>query len=115
MAEYLILIYGDESRFEKADPETGDQMMKEHMVFGERNAASLRGGNALQPNSTATSIRTDSAGNVSVTDGVFAETKEALGGYYLIEAADLDEALAIAKQVPAPTGGVEVRPIRVFD
>ena len=115
MAEYLILIYGDEARFEKADPETGDQMMKEHMVFGERNAASLRGGNALQPTSTATSIRTDAAGNVSVTDGVFAETKEALGGYYLIEAADLDEALAIAKQVPAPNGGVEVRPIRVFD
>jgi hypothetical protein len=115
MAEYLILIYGDESRFENAAPEVGDQIMKEHVVFGERNAASLRGGNALQPTSTATSIRTDSAGNLSVTDGVFAETKEALGGYYLIEAADLDEALAIAKQVPAPSGGVEVRPIRVFD
>ena len=48
------------------------------------------------------------------TDGAFAETKEALGGYYLIEAADLDEALALAKQVPAPFGGVEVRPIRTF-
>ena len=115
MAEYLILIYGDEAAYAKADPATGDQMMKEHVVFGERNAASLRGGNALQPTSTATSLRTDSSGNVSVTDGAFAETKEALGGYYLIEAADLDEALAIAKQVPAPTGGVEVRPIRVFD
>jgi hypothetical protein len=115
MAEYLILIYGDESAFENASPEVGDQIMKEHMVFGERNAASLRGGNALQPTSTATSIRKDSAGNLAVTDGVFAETKEALGGYYLIEAADLDEALAVAKQVPAPSGGVEVRPIRVFD
>ncbi len=49
-----------------------------------------------------------------VTDGPFMETKEALGGYYLVEAADLDEALAIAKDVPAPNGGVEVRPIRVF-
>ena len=54
MAEYLILIYGDEAAFEKADPTTGDQIMKEHVVFGERNAASLRGGNALQPTSTAT-------------------------------------------------------------
>jgi hypothetical protein len=50
-----------------------------------------------------------------VTDGPFIETKEALGGYYLIEAADLDEAIGIAKQVPVRTGGVEVRPIRVFD
>ena len=50
-----------------------------------------------------------------MTDGPFAETKEALGGFYLVDAADLDEALAIAKEVPAPFGGVEVRPIRVFD
>jgi len=50
-----------------------------------------------------------------VTDGPFAETKEGLGGYYLIEAANLDDAIAIAKDVPAPFGGVEVRPIRVFD
>ena len=56
-------------------------------------------------------MRPDGAGGFTVTDGPFAETKEALGGYYLIEAADLDEAIAIAKQVPAPFGGVEVRPI----
>jgi hypothetical protein len=49
-----------------------------------------------------------------VTDGPFAETKEALGGYYLVDAESLDEALALAKQVPAPFGGVEVRPIRIF-
>jgi hypothetical protein len=52
---------------------------------------------------------------MTITDGAFAETKEALGGYYLIEAADLDEAMAIAKQVPTPFGGVEVRPIRTFE
>jgi hypothetical protein len=112
MAEYLILIYGDESARDSIDP---GPMMKEHQVFGEKNAAALRGGNALQPTGTATSLRRDSSGEFIVTDGAFAETKEALGGYYLIEAADLDEALAVAKQVPAPTGGVEVRPIRVFD
>lgn len=59
----------------------------------------------------ATSIRTDADGTMVVTDGAFAETKEALGGYYLIDVADLDEAIAVAKQVPAPSGGVEVRPI----
>jgi hypothetical protein len=116
MAEYLILIYGDESALDALDPAgAGGQMMKEHVVFGESNAASLRGGNALQRTSTATSLRKDSSGNFAVTDGAFAETKEALAGYYLIEAADLDEALALAKQVPALHGGVEVRPIRVFD
>ena len=106
MAEYLVLIYGDESGFEGADPAMFDEMMKAHNTFGENNAAALRGGNALMPSSTATSIR-----GGAITDGPFAETKEALGGYYVIEAADLDEAIAIAKQVPAPLGGVEVRPI----
>jgi hypothetical protein len=115
MAEYLILIYGDETALDNLDADASGQMMKEHVVFGENNGGSLRGGNALQRTSTATSLRKDSSGNFAVTDGAFAETKEALAGYYLIEAADLDEALALAKQVPAPNGGVEVRPIRVFD
>ena len=65
---------------------------------------------ALDADSTATVIR-GGQGSYVQTDGPFAETKEALGGYYVIEAADLDEAIAIAKQVPAPLGGVEVRPI----
>ena len=112
MSEYLILIYADESA--AADPSAGDAIMKEHVVFQEQHGPSLRGGNALQGTSTATTLRPDDAGGSTVTDGPFAETKEALGGYYLIEAADLDEALAIAKDVPAPNGGVEVRPIRVF-
>ena len=62
MAEYLILIYGDESAFENPEPEAMDQMMKGHQVFGERNAAALRGGNALQPTATATSLRQDPSG-----------------------------------------------------
>ena len=115
MAEYLVLIYGDESAAWNNDGETSNQVMKGHQVFGERNAATLRGGNALQPTASAPSIREDSSGGFVVTDGPFAETKEALGGYYLVEAADLDEALALAKQVPMPSGGVEVRPIRTFD
>jgi hypothetical protein len=90
-------------------------MSKDHEEFGKRNSAALRGGQALQPTATAASLRRDVSGNLVITDGAFAETKEALGGYYLIEAADLDEALAVAQQVPAPFGGVEVRPIWVLD
>ena len=115
MSEYLILIYGDESRLENPDPDRFNQIMAGHQSFGEKHNKSLRGGNALQPTATATSVRQDTSGGFTVTDGAFAETKETLGGYYLIEAADLDEALRIAKDVPAPFGGVEVRPIRTFD
>ena len=114
MAEYLVLIYEDENAWNNADPETSQQIMKEHEVFGEQNGPALRGGNALQPTGTATSLRREPSGGFAVTDGAFAETKEALGGYYVIEAADLDAALEVAKQVPARFGGVEVRPIRVF-
>jgi len=115
MAEYLVLIFGDESTLGASSAEESGQIMKGHMEFGERNAAVIRGGNALQPTATATSVRPDASGGFAVTDGAFAETKEALGGYYLIEAADLDQALEVAKQIPMPSGGVEVRPIRTFD
>jgi hypothetical protein len=109
MSEYLILIYGDEQKHADAGQELWDQLHQGHMKFGENNAQVIRGGNALQPTTTATTIRGD-----VVTDGPFAETKEALGGYYLVEAKDLDEAIAIAKQVPAPHGALEVRPIMVI-
>ncbi|HEY1824458.1 MAG TPA: YciI family protein [Acidimicrobiales bacterium] len=114
MSEYLILIYGDESHWSNPTAEMGAKMMKGHEEFGMRNEKSIRGGNALQPTTTATSLRETSPGNFVVTDGAFAETKEALAGYYLVEAADLDEAIELAKQVPSSHGGLEVRPIRVF-
>ena len=114
MAEYLLLIYEEETRSEHVEPDTFNEMMAGHREFGEKYHASIRGGNALQPTSTATSVRRDTSGSMSVTDGAFVETKEALGGYYLVEASDLDEALRMAKEIPAPFGGVEVRPIRVF-
>jgi hypothetical protein len=115
MAQYLILIYEDEASWAKASPEGFELVAKEHAEFSEKNGQALRGGNALHPTTTATSIRKDSSGAFTVTDGAFAETKEALGGFYLIEAADLDEAIAVAKQVPTPYGGVEVRPVMVFE
>jgi hypothetical protein len=115
MAQYLVLIYEDEAGFAEGAPESYDQAMKEHGRFGELNGPSIAGGNALQPTSTATSIRREANGGFTVTDGPFAETKEGLGGYYLIEAPDLDAAIAIGKQVPARFGGVEIRPVMTFD
>jgi hypothetical protein len=112
MAQYLVLIYENEESWANADEATGNRILGEHNSFGEKHGASLRGGNALEPSMTATSIRKNASGESVTTDGPFAETKEAIGGYYLIEAADLDAALAVAKDVPANFGGVEVRPIR---
>jgi hypothetical protein len=114
MSQYLILIYDDETAYQNADEATMGRLMEQHTEFGTKNGAAVAGGNALQPVATATSIRPDGAGDFTVTDGPFVETKEALGGYYLVEAADLDEAIALAKQVPVLNGGLEVRPIMVF-
>ena len=112
MARYLILIYENEKAYMDPAPEVWQTAMEAHTRFagqvGEKGGK-LLGGEALQPTPTATSIRGD-----VVTDGPFAETKEALGGYYLIEAGDLDQALDIAKLCPAPYGGVEVRPVMEF-
>jgi hypothetical protein len=85
--------------------------MAAHQDFMMRHAGALRGGNRLHTSETATSIRRSADGGVAVSDGAFAETKEVIGGYYLIDAADLDQALRIAAEVPAPFGGVEVRPV----
>jgi hypothetical protein len=111
MTDYLVMIYDNEAEWVTLDPAVEGEVLKQHGEFWSRNAAAMRGGARLAPSGTATSIRPDGAGGFTVTDGTFAETKEVIGGFYLIEAADLDEALAIAKQVPMPTGGVEVRPI----
>ncbi len=111
MPNYLVTIYRDEEAFTQVP---GAEVSAPYREFMQRRAGSLRGGASLEPSSTATSIRADEAGGYTVTDGPFAESKEVLGGYYVIEAADLDEAISIAKDVPAPFGGVEVRPIRVL-
>jgi hypothetical protein len=113
MAEYLILIFEDENAYATAAPEVFQQVMEAHGRFAEQ-VPQLGGkiveGRALQPTGTATTVRGD-----VVTDGPFTETKEAIGGYYLIEARDLDRALEIGKLCPARFGGVEVRPIMVFN
>lgn len=110
MAEYMALIWDDEAAWAAASEQDVEKTMQAHRDFGARYAHALRGGNRLYPSGTATSIRHYRAG-VTVTDGVFAETKEHIGGYYLFEAADLDEALVIAKAVPCPYGWLELRPV----
>ena len=114
MAQYMILIYEDEAQYATASPEVYGEIMQEHNDFAvrvEEHGAKILGGNALQSTGTATSIR----GGAEVTDGPFVETKEVLGGYYLVEASDLDVALALGKLCPARFGGVEVRPVMTFE
>ncbi len=111
MAEYMVFIWDDEAAWANADPRTVESTQAAHEDFMARHAGALRGSNRLHPSDTATSIRHSADGGVAISDGAFAETKEVIGGYYLIDAADLDEALRIAAQVPAPFGGVEVRPV----
>ena len=113
MAQYLILIYENEADWANAGPAEYEATMEAHNRFSTQVpelGGKILGGEALQPTTTATTIRGD-----VVTDGPFVETKEALGGYYVIEASDLDQALAIAKVCPAGLGGVELRPIMKFD
>jgi hypothetical protein len=111
--QYLLLIYEDESVY---GPDKGGEAMNQvvagHMAFGQAIGAKRLGGAGLQNTPTATTVRTDAKGVKSLHDGPFAETKEQLGGFYLIEADDLDDAIAIAKQVPVyREGSVEIRPL----
>jgi hypothetical protein len=109
--QYLLLIYEDESRFANGFPETE---FAEYGAFGKKYVAEIKGGNALQPTMAAKTVRVRD-GQTMQTDGPFAETKEQLGGYYLIEADSIDAAASIAAGIPAARyGSIEVRPIMVF-
>ena len=99
---YLLLIYSDESGYATMTEEDGNKLMAAYGKFSEDTAAQTEGSARLQPISTATTVRVRK-GDIMTTDGPFAETKEQLGGYYLIEAKDLDEAIAIAAKVPTAT------------
>jgi hypothetical protein len=110
---YALLIYGDEAAMNGATPADQDAMYREYMEFDRAitDGGQKLGGEALQPIATATTV-TVRDGRTLTTDGPFAETREQLGGFYLIEAADLDEAIAVAARVPgAQTGSIEVRPV----
>jgi hypothetical protein len=115
--KYLCLIYDEEKKLEQMPKSEGDAFMGEYFGFTEgiKKSGHYLGGNALQPVQTATTVRVRN-GKVSTTDGPFAETQEQLGGYYLIEAKDLNDAIQIAAKIPsARIGSIEVRPIMEFN
>lgn len=111
--EYLLLIYSNESAMQKAPKEASAQMHNAYVAYTEamQKAGVMVGGNRLRPATEATTVRAPN-GKKTVLNGPFAETKEQLGGYYLIEAPDLDAALAWAARCPgAQHGSIEVRPV----
>ena len=109
MTQYAILIYGDEKALQGQSPEAWSAMLDAHTAFAKAVAdlgGTIKAGEGLEMSGTATSVR-----DGVVTDGPFVDTKETFGGFYIVEARDLDHALQIAKLCPAPAGGVEVRPV----
>jgi hypothetical protein len=116
MMRYLCLIYENEQAWATMPKEKADAIFGEYFAFTEgiKQSGQYVGGEALQPTATATTVRVRN-GNVATTDGPFAETKEQLGGYYLIEARDLNEAIQVAAKIPGSReGSVEIRPIVDF-
>ena len=115
--QYLLMIYQNEAAYAKNPEVLNGKMMAEYGAFTQSiiQNGNFKAGDRLQPTSTATTVRVRD-GKTLTTDGPFAETREQLGGYYLIEAKDLDAAIAIAARIPgARTGSIEVRPIWVYD
>ncbi|HEX7121379.1 MAG TPA: YciI family protein [Gemmatimonadaceae bacterium] len=115
--KYLCLIYRDEHALATMSPEQLGTIRGEYLAFADdiRSRGNLVAGQALQPSTAATTIRVRD-GKVLTTDGPFAETKEQLGGFFLIEAKDLNEAIQLAARIPgARFGAVEVRPVMVLD
>jgi hypothetical protein len=114
--QYMILIYGDEKGFLQLTEEQMNQAYGEYMAYSKEMAAAgvLIGGASLQPIATATTVRV-AGGKTKTTDGPFAETKEQLGGYYIVNAANLDEAIKWAAKCPgAAYGSIEVRPLGII-
>ncbi|MDB4966139.1 MAG: hypothetical protein JWN44_1828 [Myxococcales bacterium] len=115
--QYMLLIYDNEKQSNSMTPGDSKKLMEEYYAFTEdvKKSGHLVAGDALQRTETATTVRVRD-GKRLTTDGPFAETKEQLAGYYLVEAKDLDEAIAIAARIPSVRkGSIEVRPIQKFD
>ena len=114
---YLCLIYDDEKKLAAMSKSDGEAFMGEYVAFTEaiKKSGHHLGGEALQPVHTATTVRVRN-GKLLTTDGPFLETKEQLGGFYLINARDLNDAIQVASKIPsARLGSIEVRPIQEFD
>jgi hypothetical protein len=114
--QYLLLIYENEKAFNELSEADAGKMFGEYMEYSRDIKASghMVAGDALQPTTKATTVRVRD-GKTLTTDGPFAETREQLGGYYLVEAADLDEAIKLAARIPSSRwGSIEVRPVMSF-
>lgn len=115
--QYLCLIYEDEKQWQSMPKSETEKIVNEFSSYTEsvKKSGHYVGGNGLQPTHTATTVRVRQ-GRVSTTDGPFAETKEQLGGYYLLQARDLNEAIQLASWIPgAKLGAVEVRPVKLVN
>src|ERR1700676_1656286 len=115
--QYLLMIYRSEAELFKMNQAERRQMSADYGTFTQSiiQSGQFKAGDGLQPSTTATTVRVRE-GKVLTTDGPFAETREQLAGYYLVEAKDLDTAVAIAARIPgAKKGSIEVRPIMVYD
>ena len=113
---YLLLIYGEEKAWTTMSEAERNTLFADYRTYTDeiQKSGHYIGGNPLQPTHTATTVRVR-GGKPSTTDGPFAETREQLGGYYLVDAKDLDEATRIAARIPsAKHGSVEIRPIMTF-
>ena len=114
MAKYMILIFGDERQWAAMSPAEQQKIEEGHRAFLAAAGSAVLAGEELAPAPMATSLRADATGRITNTDGPFLETKEALGGYYLVEAGDLDQVIALASrlhEVSAGHSGVEIRPV----
>jgi hypothetical protein len=115
MSKYLVLIYGDEQIWADASPQWGEDNASAHRAFAAKAADAVLDGHELTPSSQAVSLRGSASHQFHRTDGPFAEAKEGIGGYYLLEAPDLESAVELAALIPeatAPSSGVEVRLLR---
>lgn len=115
--QYLLMIYQNEAEYAKMDAAAGKKMLEEYGAFTQSivQSGNFKAADRLQPTTTATTVQVRD-GKMLTTDGPFAETREQLAGYYLVDAKDLDAALAIAARIPsARIGSIEVRPIWVYN
>jgi hypothetical protein len=114
--QYLLMIYHNEAEFTKMDPAARQAMIGEYTTYTQSiiQSGHFKAGDGLQPTTTATTVRLRD-GKILTTDGPFAETREQLAGYYLVEANDLDAAIGLAARIPeARNGSIEIRPIMVY-
>ncbi len=114
MAKYLVLIYGNERTWADLPAEWHAANAARHQALIASAGPSILGVSELEPTTNAVSLRVDPSGNLSVTKGPFLDTPEIVGGYYLLDAPDIDEAIRLASLIPEATaahGGVEIRPI----